>query len=77
MDQERDPPTLRAHSKDPTRETIERYVIAASDYGTRIPGLVRNAISGFAIAATIFVFTAFYVLVDAERIGRTAVVIAE
>jgi predicted PurR-regulated permease PerM len=53
-----------------TRETIQRYVIAASDYGTRIPGVVRNAISGFAIAATIFVFTAFYVLVDAERIGE-------
>jgi predicted PurR-regulated permease PerM len=52
-----------------TRETIQRYVIAASDYGTRIPGLIRNALSGFAIAATIFVFTAFYVLVDAERIS--------
>ena len=52
-----------------TRETIQRYVIATSDYGLRIPGLVRAALSGFAIAATIFVFTAFYVLVDSERIG--------
>jgi predicted PurR-regulated permease PerM len=52
-----------------TRETVQRYVIAASNYGTRIPGAVREALSGFAIAATIFVFTSFYVLVDAERIG--------
>jgi predicted PurR-regulated permease PerM len=52
-----------------TRETVQRYVAAASNYGSRIPGAVRDALSGFAIAATIFVFTAFYVLVDSERIG--------
>jgi predicted PurR-regulated permease PerM len=52
-----------------TRETVQRYVIATSDYGLRIPGIVRAALSGFAIAATIFVFTAFYILVDSERIG--------
>ena len=42
-----------------TRETIQRYVIATSDYGTRIPGLVKDALSGFAIAATLFIFTTF------------------
>jgi predicted PurR-regulated permease PerM len=52
-----------------TGESIRAYVIAASNYGTSIPGLVRNALSGIAIAATIFVFTAFYVLTDAERIS--------
>ena len=52
------------------RETIRQYVIATSNYGTRIPGMVKDALSGFAIAATIFIFTAFYVLVDAERIGQ-------
>jgi predicted PurR-regulated permease PerM len=52
-----------------TRETVQRYVIAASNYGTRIPGVLRDALAGFAIAATIFIFTAFYVLVDAERIA--------
>jgi predicted PurR-regulated permease PerM len=52
-----------------TRETIEQYVIATSDYGTRIPGLVKDALSGFAIAATLFIFTTFYMLVDSERIG--------
>lgn len=52
-----------------TGETVRRYVLAASNYGTRIPGLLRAALSGFAIAATIFVFTTFYVLVDAREIS--------
>ena len=51
-----------------TAESVRRYVIAASNYGTRIPGEIQDALSGFAIAATLFVFTTFYVLVDAERI---------
>jgi predicted PurR-regulated permease PerM len=51
-----------------TAESVRRYVIAASNYGTRIPGEVQEALAGFAIAATLFVFTTFYVLVDAERI---------
>jgi predicted PurR-regulated permease PerM len=53
-----------------TAETVRRYVIAASDYGTRIPGMVRGALSTFAISATIFVFTTFYVLLDAEQISE-------
>src|SRR6185503_878426 len=52
-----------------TTETVRRYVIATSDYGTRIPGMVREALSGFAIAATIFIFTTFYILIDAAKIG--------
>jgi predicted PurR-regulated permease PerM len=51
-----------------TGETIRRYVVATSAYGTRIPGMVRAALSGFAIAATIFIFTTFYIFVDAEKI---------
>ena len=51
-------------------ETIRQYVVTASDYGTEIPGLVKGAMKGFAIAATIFVFTMFYVLMDAETIVR-------
>lgn len=51
-----------------TRESIQQYVVAASNYGTRIPGMIKEAMAGFAIAATIFVFTTFYVLVDAETI---------
>ena len=52
-----------------TGETVRRYVIATSDYGTRIPGMVRAALSSFAIAATIFIFTTFYILIDAAKIG--------
>ena len=52
-----------------TGETVRRYVIAVSNYGTRIPSALQDALAGFAIAATIFIFTAFYVLVDSERIG--------
>jgi predicted PurR-regulated permease PerM len=51
-----------------TAESVRRYVIAASNYGTRIPGQIQETLSGFAIAATIFVFTTFYVLVDSVRI---------
>jgi predicted PurR-regulated permease PerM len=50
-------------------ESVRQYVLQASDYGTRIPGVIKSAMKGFAIAATIFIFTTFYVLVDAERIG--------
>ena len=52
-----------------TGETVRRYVLEASAYGTRIPGMVRGALSEFAISATIFIFTAFYVLIDAEVIA--------
>jgi predicted PurR-regulated permease PerM len=50
-------------------ESVRQYVLQASDYGTRIPGIIKSALKGFAIAATIFIFTTFYVLMDAERIG--------
>jgi len=52
-----------------TASSIRAYVIAASNYGTSIPGLIRSALSGIAIAATIFIFTAFYVFIDAEKIS--------
>jgi predicted PurR-regulated permease PerM len=49
-------------------ESVRRWVIRASDYGVRIPNAVRSALGSFSVAATVFLFTAFYVLVDAERI---------
>src|SRR5690348_11390731 len=52
-----------------TGESVERWVVIASNYGTSIPNALRSALGTFAIAATIFVFTAFYFMVDAERIG--------
>ena len=52
-----------------TGESVERWVVVASNYGTSIPNAIRAALGTFAIAATIFVFTAFYFMVDAERIA--------
>ena len=53
-----------------TRASIERWVIVASNYGTSIPQAIRGALTSIAIAATIFIFTAFYFMVDAERIAQ-------
>ena len=51
-----------------TGETVEHWVLTASNYGASIPHVIRSALATFSIAATIFVFTAFYFMVDAERI---------
>ena len=51
-------------------DSIRGYVIAASNYGTRIPGAIKAAMTGFAISATIFVFTAYYVLIEAREISH-------
>ena len=52
-----------------TGQSVERWVVIASNYGTSIPNALRAALGTFAIAATIFIFTAFYFMVDAERIA--------
>ena len=52
-----------------TGESVEHWVVLASNYGTSIPNALRSALGTFAIAATIFIFTAFYFMVDAERIA--------
>ena len=46
-----------------------RWVAGVTEYGTRLPSLLREAIAGFAVAATIFIFTAFYILIEAENVG--------
>jgi predicted PurR-regulated permease PerM len=52
-----------------TAESIRRYVLAASNYGARLPSAIKEEVSEFAIAATIFIFTTFYILVDARKIS--------
>jgi predicted PurR-regulated permease PerM len=49
--------------------SLGNAVVAATAYGTRLPGLFRDAIKGFSISATIFLFTAFYILIAAEKVG--------
>ncbi|HMA23050.1 MAG TPA: AI-2E family transporter, partial [Gemmatimonadaceae bacterium] len=51
-----------------TSAAIKNYVIAASNYGTNLLTGIRSAITSVAVAATIFLFTAYYVMTDAERI---------
>ena len=48
--------------------SIRDWVARGSDYGRRIPTLVRETLATFTIAAAIFLFTTFYVLTDAEKI---------
>jgi len=50
-------------------EAAGKMVIDATAYGTRLPLILREALAGFSIAATIFIFTAFYILIEAEKIG--------
>jgi predicted PurR-regulated permease PerM len=49
-------------------ETVRRYVLTVSNYGTRIPAAVREAVVELAVAMTIFLFTAAYVFTDAASI---------
>jgi predicted PurR-regulated permease PerM len=51
-----------------TSEAVRRYVIAASNYGTDVLSSLRQTLASIAVAATIFMFTAYYVMVDAEQI---------
>jgi predicted PurR-regulated permease PerM len=51
-----------------TGAAVKHYVIVASDYGTNILGNIRSALASLAIAATIFMFTAYYVMFDTEAI---------
>jgi predicted PurR-regulated permease PerM len=46
-----------------------RMVVEATAYGTRLPMALREALAGFSVAATIFLFTAFYILIEADNVG--------
>ena len=50
-------------------ESAGRWVTEATAYGTRLPLMLRSALAGFSVAATIFIFTAFYILIEAENVG--------
>jgi len=51
-----------------TKEAVQHFVLAATDYGTNVLGHLRSALASLAVAATIFMFTAYYVMVDADEI---------
>jgi predicted PurR-regulated permease PerM len=45
------------------------FVVSATAYGARLPGLLRAALKDFSISATIFLFTSFYILIEADKVG--------
>lgn len=47
---------------------VKHYVLVASNYGTNILSGLRAAVASIAIATTIFVFTAYYVMGEADEI---------
>lgn len=50
--------------------SVREWVARAANYGAGLPDELREAIVGFSIAATIFLFTAFYILIDRDAIAR-------
>src|SRR6185437_7036628 len=51
-----------------TGEAVKHYVLVASNYGTNLLSGLRSALASIAVAATIFMFTAYYVMGDADEI---------
>ena len=51
-------------------DALGKFVVEMTAYGTRLPMLLKGALKDFSISATIFLFTAFYILVEADRIGE-------
>jgi predicted PurR-regulated permease PerM len=48
---------------------LGQAVVGATQYGTRLPLILKSAIKGFSVSATIFLFTAFYILLEADKVG--------
>ncbi len=48
---------------------IASFVSGMAAYGSHLPLLLKEAVAGFSVSATIFLFTAFYILIEAEKIG--------
>ncbi|HKG91174.1 MAG TPA: AI-2E family transporter [Gemmatimonadaceae bacterium] len=48
--------------------SIRSWVLRAANYGASLPNALAEALSGFAVAAAIFLFTAFYLFTDSEKV---------
>jgi predicted PurR-regulated permease PerM len=51
-------------------DALGKMVIAATAYGAQLPLMLRAALKDFSVDATIFIFTAFYILIEADKVGR-------
>ncbi len=50
-------------------DALGKMVIDGTAYATRLPLLLKAAIKQFSVSATIFLFTAFYILIEADKVG--------
>ncbi len=50
-------------------DALGKFVIDATAYGTKLPLAIKGALKDFSISATIFLFTAFYILLEADKVG--------
>ena len=50
-------------------DALGKFVIDATAYGTKLPLLIKGAIKDFSVSATIFMFTGFYILLEADKVG--------
>jgi predicted PurR-regulated permease PerM len=53
-----------------TGRALGGLVIEATAYGARLPLVLRSAIKDFSISTTIFLFTSFYILIEADKVGE-------
>jgi predicted PurR-regulated permease PerM len=50
-------------------DALGKMVIAITAYGAQLPLQVRAALKEFTVSATIFLFTAYYILIEADKVG--------
>jgi predicted PurR-regulated permease PerM len=48
---------------------LGNFVVDATAYGTKLPLAIRATLKDFSVSATIFLFTAFYILLEADKVG--------
>ena len=48
---------------------VQRWVVRAAGVGRSLPGVFQEAVVEFAVAATIFLFTAFYIFTHGEEVA--------
>ncbi len=51
-------------------DALGKMVLAITAYGAQLPLLIKGALKDFSISATIFIFTAYYILIEADKVGR-------
>ena len=50
-------------------DALGKMVIAITAYGAQLPLQLRDALKEFTVSATIFLFTAYYILIEADKVG--------